>query len=127
MFQPSFVGKEAGCIFDTSFQSITKCDVDNRKDLYATVESTGETRDKLSIDEISVLTMTIEEKSMSEHRRTANNMKRIMKAQVRHDRSPISCKVSKKTMELNPTHPVVKELKNRPAVDKPDKTVEGVI
>ena len=108
MFQPSFVGKEAGGICDASFQSIMKCDVDNRKDLYATVESTGETRDKLSIDEISVLTMTIEEKAMIEHSRTANNMKRIMKAQVGHVHSTISCKVSKKTMELNPTNPVVK-------------------
>ncbi len=34
-FQPSFVGKEAGGIHDTTFPSIMKCDVDIRKDLYA--------------------------------------------------------------------------------------------
>merc|ERR1712079_758230 len=33
----SFVGKEASGIHDTSFQSIMKCDVDIRKDLYANV------------------------------------------------------------------------------------------
>ena len=34
LFQPSFVGKEASGIHDITFQSIVKCDVDIRKDLY---------------------------------------------------------------------------------------------
>ena len=36
-FQPKFVGKKATEIYETSFLSIMKCDVDNRKDLYANV------------------------------------------------------------------------------------------
>ena len=35
LFQPSFIGKEASGIHDTTFQSIMKCDVDIRKDLCA--------------------------------------------------------------------------------------------
>ncbi|CAK0817579.1 unnamed protein product [Prorocentrum cordatum] len=37
LFQSSFVGKEAGGIHGATFQSIVKCDVDIRKDLYANV------------------------------------------------------------------------------------------
>merc|ERR1712182_76645 len=37
LFQPSFIGKEASGIHDTTFHSITKCDVEIRKDLYANV------------------------------------------------------------------------------------------
>ncbi len=37
LFQPSFVGKKASGIHDTTFQSIMKCDVDIRKDLYGSV------------------------------------------------------------------------------------------
>jgi len=43
LFQPSFVGKEASGIHDTTFQSIMKCDVDIRKDLYANVVLSGGT------------------------------------------------------------------------------------
>jgi len=43
LFQPSFVGKEASGIHDTSFQSIMKCDVDIRKDLYSNVVLSGGT------------------------------------------------------------------------------------
>merc|ERR1711924_481436 len=43
LFQPSFIGKEASGIHDTSFQSIMKCDVDIRKDLYANVGLSGGT------------------------------------------------------------------------------------
>ena len=41
LFQPSFIGKEASGIHDTSFQSIIKCDVDIRKDLCANVVLSG--------------------------------------------------------------------------------------
>merc|ERR1712167_15097 len=43
LFQPSFIGKEANGIHDTTFQSIMKCDVDIRKDLYANVVPSGGT------------------------------------------------------------------------------------
>merc|ERR1712156_855263 len=43
LFQPSFIEKEASGIHDTSFQSIMKCDVDIRKDLYANVVLSGGT------------------------------------------------------------------------------------
>jgi len=34
-FQPSLVGKGASGVHDATFQSIVKCDVDIRKDLYS--------------------------------------------------------------------------------------------
>merc|ERR1719183_2051197 len=43
LFQPSFIGKEASGIHDLTFQSIMKCDVDIRKDLYANVVLSGGT------------------------------------------------------------------------------------
>ncbi|KAL9139838.1 actin [Amphidinium carterae] len=43
LFNPSFIGKEASGIHDITFQSIMKCDVDIRKDLYANVVLSGGT------------------------------------------------------------------------------------
>jgi len=43
LFQPSFIGKEASGIHDTTFQSIMKCDVDIRRELYANVVLSGGT------------------------------------------------------------------------------------
>jgi len=43
LFQPSLVGKEASGIHDTTFQSIMKCDVDIRKDLYSNIVLSGGT------------------------------------------------------------------------------------
>jgi len=43
LFQPSLIGKEASGVHDTSFQSIMKCDVDIRKDLYSNVVLSGGT------------------------------------------------------------------------------------
>jgi len=43
LFQPSFIGKEGMGVHDTTFQSIMKCDVDIRKDLYANVVLSGGT------------------------------------------------------------------------------------
>jgi len=43
MFQPSFVYKEAAGIHETLFQTIMKCDVDIRKDLYSNIVLSGGT------------------------------------------------------------------------------------
>ena len=41
LFQPSLVGKEAMGIHDTTFQSIMRCDVDIRRDLYQNIVLSG--------------------------------------------------------------------------------------
>jgi actin-related protein len=41
LFQPSFIGKEAAGVHDTMFQTIMKCDVDIRKDLYSNIVMSG--------------------------------------------------------------------------------------
>jgi actin-related protein len=43
LFQPSLIGKEAAGIHDTMFQTVMKCDVDIRKDLYANIVLSGGT------------------------------------------------------------------------------------
>lgn len=43
LFQPSFLGKEASGIHTTTFNSIKKCDVDIRKDLYGNIVLSGGT------------------------------------------------------------------------------------
>ena len=43
LFQPSLIGKEASGIHDCTFQTVMKCDVDIRRDLYANVVMSGGT------------------------------------------------------------------------------------
>ncbi|KAL2525473.1 Actin-11 [Abeliophyllum distichum] len=41
LFKPSMIGMEAAGIHETTFNSIMKCDVDTRKDLYGNVVLSG--------------------------------------------------------------------------------------
>jgi len=43
LFKPSFIGKEAAGVHTTTYDSIMKCDVDIRKDLYGNIVLSGGT------------------------------------------------------------------------------------
>merc|ERR1712045_344723 len=55
------------------------------------------------------------------------NMERIMRAQALRDSTMSQYMMAKKTMELNPSHPIVKALRDKFAADSSDKSAKDLV
>jgi hypothetical protein len=55
------------------------------------------------------------------------NMERIMKAQALHDNSTTFSMASKKSMELNPKHPIISEMRTKLEANGSDNTLQNLV
>merc|ERR1711907_922960 len=56
----------------------------------------------------------------------ATNMERIMKAQTMGSQDKSQQMVSQKTLEINPAHPIIRELKSRVEADSKDQEAKDI-
>merc|ERR1712185_866771 len=56
----------------------------------------------------------------------STNMERIMKAQTMGNQDRSSTMVSQKTLEINPAHPIIRELKSRVEADSKDQEAKDI-